>query len=266
MRHLARWSRHHQDHDVEEAVHAWPDGHRAALSISFDDARASQVRVGLDLVARLDISITFYVLPGGVDLDRRGWRDAVGAGHEIGNHTARHPCSANFDWTRHYAIEDLTIGDMAAEIRDADGWITQTLGVETSTFAYPCGHTTVGRGRDAQSFVPVVAERFLAGRTFNDVAVNSPMHCDLAQVKAMCSDGLVFEQLRPVLETTLEAGAWLVLGGHEIGPSPDAETTLEATLAAVVEWCRAEQVWIHTVAGVAEHVHALQQSEPARTR
>ncbi len=237
----------------------------AALSLSFDDARQSQVDLGLDIIGGFGVPVTFYVLPDGVDQNRRAWRDVVAAGHEIGNHTARHPCSANFDWTRHHAIEDLTIEDMAAEISDADIRIAESLGVKTRTFAYPCGHTAVGRGRYAESFVPVVAERFLAGRTFNDVVANSPVHCDLAQVSAMCSDEITFEQLRPVLESTLGAGAWLVLGGHEIGRRPSPETTLESTLDAVVSWCRAHHVWIDTVGEVAGRVHAHQESEKARS-
>src|SRR5277367_1555160 len=76
---------------------------------------------------------------------RRGWKEVVAAGHEIGNHTARHPCSANFAWSRHHAIEALTLDDMAGEIADANAWIADVLGVEPRTFAYPCGHTFVGR-------------------------------------------------------------------------------------------------------------------------
>lgn len=262
---LRRSSRHDGEQEVEEARRAWPDGYRAAVSLSFDDARRSQVDLGLDVIDQLGVRATFYVLPDGVNQDRRGWRDVVAAGHEIGNHTARHPCTANFDWSRHHAIEDLELEDMAAEIADADTWIAETLGVETRTFAYPCGHTFVGRGRDTQSFVPLVADRFVAGRTFNDVALNSPVHCDLAQVSAMCSDELAFDQLHPVLESTLDQGAWLVLGGHEIGHGRAAETTEYATLAGIVEWCHANQVWIDTVVDVAGRVQALKTSEQARS-
>jgi peptidoglycan-N-acetylglucosamine deacetylase len=265
MMRWSRWSRHGPEAEVEDNRHAWPEDHLAALSLSFDDARRSQVDVGLELIDQLGVRVTFYVLPNGVDKDVAGWRDAVSAGHEIGNHTARHPCSANFVWTRRHAIEDLDLSDMAAEIADADAWIARTLGVEPRTFAYPCGHTFVGRGRDTQSFVPLVADRFVAGRTFNDEAANSPIHCDLAQVHALGSDGLVFEQLRPILESTLEAGAWLVLGGHEIGHQGGTGTTLSATLASIVEWCRVHQVWMSTVAEAAERVQALQQSEQTRS-
>ena len=259
----ARAQRQARAADTEASRRAWPDGFQAALSISFDDARRSQVDLGLPVLDQLGISSTFFVLPTGVDPARRGWTEVVAAGHEIGNHTARHPCSANFPWSRHHAIEDLTLEDMAREIADANSWIADVLGVESRTFAYPCGHTFVGRGAQTQSYVPLVAERFVAGRTFNDVAVNSPLHGDLAQVSAMNSDGLTFEQLRPRLETTLADGAWLVLGGHEIGHRGNEETTMPATLAAVVEWCRSHDVWIDSVGNVASRVRGLQRAEHA---
>ncbi len=249
--------------DAESARRAWPDGFQAALSISFDDARRSQVDLGLPVIDQLGIRATFFVLPDGVAPVRRGWLKVVAAGHEIGNHTARHPCSANFSWSRHHAIEDLDLDDMADEISDANVWIAETLGVEPRSFAYPCGHTFVGRGRDTRSYVPLIAERFVAGRTFNDVATNSPVHGDLAQISAMNSDGLTFEHLRPTLEATLDEGAWLVLGGHEIGHRGNVETTMPATLAAVVEWCRSHDVWIDTVGNVATQVRSLQQAQPA---
>ena len=249
------------DLDRDADGFSWPGEYQAAVSISFDDARRSQIDRGLPMLDDLGITATFFVLPDGVKLARRGWSDVVAAGHEIGSHTARHPCSANFTWSRHHTIEDLTLDDMAREIAEADTWIAQTLGVEPRAFAYPCGHTFVGRGRDTRSYVPLVAERFLAGRTFNDVATNSPRHCDLAQVQAMNSDGLEFDQLRPILETVHQEGAWLVLGGHEIGPRGEAETTTPATVTAIVEWCRAHGVWIDTVSEVATRVRALQQAE-----
>ena len=258
-----RAERHARAAELEAARRTWPDGHRASISFTFDDARRSQVDLGHPVLDQLGIRATFFVLPDGVDQARRGWEDVVAAGHEIGNHTARHPCSGNFSWTRHHAIEDLTLEDMDTEITEADRWIRDTLGTEARVFAYPCGHTFVGRGLSTQSFVPLVADRFVAGRTFNDVAANSPLHCDLAQVMAMSSDGCSFEDLEPALDATLEEGAWLVLGGHEIGHRGDFETTMPATLAAVVDWCRSHDVWIETIATVAGMVRSGQQSAHA---
>src|SRR6185503_15300925 len=75
---------------------AWPDGARAALSLSFDDARTSQVDVGLALLDSLGAKVTFYLVPSAVESRLEGWKRAAAAGHEIANHSLTHPCSGNF--------------------------------------------------------------------------------------------------------------------------------------------------------------------------
>ena len=234
----------------------WPAGHRAALSLSFDDARPSQLDVGVPVLDGLGVAATFFVLPDRVARDRERWVAAVARGHEIGNHTVHHPCSGNFAWSRTRPLEALTLTDLRREVDDAQRQLHELVGVVPRVFAYPCGQTFVGRGRSTRSMVPMVAERFVAGRTFNDVSANSPQHCDLAQVAAVDADGLTFTQLLPRLESTLADGAWLVLGGHEFGDEGGHETTGVATVEAVVAWCRAHDVWIDTIGTVAQRVAA----------
>ena len=235
----------------------WPEGRSAALSLTFDDARSSQARVGLPALDRLGVAATFFVLPDAVATEATAWREATAAGHEIGNHTMRHPCSGNFAWSRGRALEEYTLDAFRDEIDDADRRLHDLLGLRPAVFAYPCGHTFVGRGRETQSLVPLVAERFAAGRTFNDVTANAPLHCDLAQVAGVNSDGLEFARVRTLLEAAVADRAWLVLGGHEIGVSTGDETTTTDTITSVVHWCRDHDVWVDTVGTIARHVRAV---------
>ena len=213
--------------------------------------------MALPLLQRLGVRATFFVLPGALDRDPGPWREALAAGHEIGNHTVNHPCSANFPWSRARPLEQLTLADFSRELDDAERRIEDTLGVTPRVFAYPCGSSFVGRGRETRSLVPLVTERFLAGRTFNDVVANAPFHCDLAQVAAVDIDRIDFEQLRPKLAATVADRAWLVLGGHEVGRGLAPETTRIATLEAVMEWCREHEVWVDTVGAVAARVEQI---------
>jgi peptidoglycan/xylan/chitin deacetylase (PgdA/CDA1 family) len=48
--------------DVSKSF-SWPEGKRAAVSLSFDDARLSQIDTGLALFRRLGVKATFYVVP-----------------------------------------------------------------------------------------------------------------------------------------------------------------------------------------------------------
>jgi peptidoglycan/xylan/chitin deacetylase (PgdA/CDA1 family) len=202
---------------------------------------------------RLGVTSTFFVLPRAVAADRRAWTRTVEAGHEIGNHTVLHPCSASIAWRRGHALQSLSLADMRRELQTASAQIHKLLGVDPSVFAYPCGHTFVGRGTETQSYVPLVAELFVVGRTFNDLWANSPAHCDLAQVACINIDGVSFEALRPRLEEAEDDGAWLVLGGHEVGTG-DFETVGVETLEAVVQWCRDRAIWIDSVGAIGRHI------------
>jgi peptidoglycan/xylan/chitin deacetylase (PgdA/CDA1 family) len=239
---------------------SWPDGSPAALSLSFDDARSSQPGRGLEVLEQLGVSATFFVGPRNVERDLRGWRTVVDCGHEIGNHSVSHPCTANLRWARSKPLEWLSIADIEADLHQANREIDDLLGVAPSVFAYPCGQTFVGRGVDCQSYVPVVARMFDVGRTFNDMWANSPRHCDLAQVAAMNCDELSFAQLRGRLQEALSDGAWIVLGGHEVG-DVGHEVTSTSTIEAVVAWCRDEGVRIGTIGATGRDVAAVQRRD-----
>jgi peptidoglycan-N-acetylglucosamine deacetylase len=112
---------------------------------------------------------------------------------------------------------------MRNDILDANKWIKEQLGVSASTFAYPCGETFVGRGQQTQNYVPVIAELFPAGRTFDPhsepliaTSIDS-LHSDLAQIVGIEMDGKDIEQLLPLLEKAAKNNTWVV--GHEVGPS-----------------------------------------------
>jgi peptidoglycan/xylan/chitin deacetylase (PgdA/CDA1 family) len=240
---------------TESSAFSWPDGTRAAVSLSFDDARLSQIDAGMALLERLGVTATFFVVPGAVEQRLDGWRRAVAAGHEIGNHSLHHPCSGNFPWARDKALEDYSLEQMRRELTDANRQIADLLGVTPPVFAYPCGQMFVGRGRETRSYVPLVADLFSAGRGYMDEAPNDPRYCDLAKVMGMDMDGKDIEDLRPMLEQVKEDGLWLVLAGHEMGGG-GVQTTRLAMLEALIAYARdpANQLWIAPVGTVASYV------------
>jgi peptidoglycan/xylan/chitin deacetylase (PgdA/CDA1 family) len=136
---------------------AWPKGKRAALSLTFDDARPSQVDAGLPLLNGHGVKATFYVQPEGLGKRLDGWKAAVASGHEIGNHTISHPCTGNYAFSRENGLEDYTLDRIEAEMTGANELIRRDLGISPTSFAYPCGQTFVGRGLDVRSYVPIVA-------------------------------------------------------------------------------------------------------------
>ncbi len=233
----------------------WPDGKRAALSLSFDDARLSQPDEGIPLLDRYGVKATFYVQPGPLDQRLEAWKKAVADGQEIGNHSVSHPCTGNFVWSRRNALEGYSLGKMRTQLEEADRLIHEKLGVTPTSFAYPCGQKFVGRGKHVQSYVPLVAELFSSGRGWLDENSNDPWFCDMAQLLAMESDNKDFDRIRPLIEDAVTHGRWLILAGHEIGDS-DAQTTYSSTLDALCRYANdpANGIWIAPVGTVANYV------------
>ena len=58
----------------------WPNGKRAAVSLSFDDARLSQVDTGLALFRELRVRVTFFVQSAHIQERLVGWKQAVADG------------------------------------------------------------------------------------------------------------------------------------------------------------------------------------------
>lgn len=238
-----------------EKQFSWPDGKKSALSLTFDDARTSQVDTGIELFEKHDVKVTFYVLPGGVENRMEGWETAVSQGHEIGNHSLVHPCSGNFPWAREKALEDYTLEDMEHELTEANRQIKELLGVTPVSFAYPCGHTYVGRELETKSYVPLVHELFSSGRRWLDEGPNDPEFCDMAQLFGLSMDAKDFDQIKPILEAARENGSWVVLAGHEIGES-GYQTTRVEMLGKLIEYAKDPKngIWLEKVDTVTRYI------------
>jgi peptidoglycan/xylan/chitin deacetylase (PgdA/CDA1 family) len=235
----------------------WPKGARVAISLTFDDARGSQATKGASLLDEYEVKGTFYVVPSAVKGQLEGWKKVVAKGHEIGNHSLYHSCSGNFVWSRKNALENYTIAQMREELSEANKQIEAMLGVKAESYAYPCGQTFVGRGKNTQSFVPVIAELFASGRTWLDEAPVDPGYCDMAQLTGIEMDGKDFEQILPIIEEARKSGQWLVLAGHEMADS-GAQTTRLAMLRKLCAYAKdpANGIWIAPVGEVANYVKA----------
>jgi len=255
-----RQSRPSQRH-LEPSGFPWPNGAEMALSLTFDDGRPSQVTHAIPLLDSFGVKATFYSQPKNLRNELASWRQAVAAGHEIGNHTVGHPCTGNFAWVRYDSVvlESYDLERMRAEILQANEEIEDMLGVRPVSFAYPCGQTYVGRGRDTRSYVPLVAEIFQTGRRWLDETSNAPNHFDTAQVMAMRMDGEDLEGVQRMIERTKLNGNWLVLAGHGVGNNPRWGTDLDM-LEELLAYARdpTNRMWIAPVAEVATYISDIQ--------
>jgi peptidoglycan/xylan/chitin deacetylase (PgdA/CDA1 family) len=234
---------------------SWPEGKRIAVSLTFDDARLSQVDRGLPILDEFGAKATFYVSIHRFEERLDDWKKAMANGHEIGNHSLTHPCSGNFPFARKRALEDYTLNMIRHELDEAGNIIECLLSVRPVSFAYPCGQKFVGRGRNLKSYVPLVAEEFLTGRGWMDEWANDPAFCDMAQLMGVELDGKNFEQVKRLIDRTAANGGWLIFCGHEIGED-GRQTTRSSTLRALCEYAQepANGLWLDTVQAVARYI------------
>ena len=239
----------------------WPNEKRAAISLSFDDARVSQIDTGLALLSEHHVKVTFFVEAGNIGHRVEGWKKAVADGHEIGNHSMTHPCTGNYAFSRHNALEDYNLQMMAAQLDEANAEVQRLLGVKPTTFAYPCGQKFVGRGVDVRSYVPLVAERFLVGRGCLDESPNDPAFCDLAQAMGTPFDDLDFEPMKKVVDQAAKDGRWVIFVGHDIGKR-GYQVTDSTALVTFCDYLRdpANGVWLGTVGEIGEYIRQQRAS------
>ena len=246
----------------DSLVFRWPDGKRAAVSLSFDDARESQVVSGTDLLDGYGIKATFFVVPSSVEKRLEGWKKAVANGHEIGNHSVNHPCSGNFYWSRNNALENYNLKRMQAELKECNKRVEELLNITPEVFAYPCGQKFVGEGRHTKSYVPLISKMFLLGRGWRDEAANDPVHCNFFQLTGVEMDNKDFDEILPLLQEATKKGQWLLLAGHEMADSGE-QTTRLTMLRRLAEYVLdpANGIWIAPVGTVAHYIKSRNQSK-----
>ena len=246
-----------------EKTFSYPNNARNAISLSFDDARPSQVEIAVPLLNRQQVNATFYVMPDRVKDKLALWQAAAKQGHEIGNHTSEHLCTGNFPWLRAQGkgLEQVDLADIERDIITTTEYIKQHLGVTPRSFAYPCGNTFVGRGAKVKSYVPLIAKHFVTGRTWLDETVNHPSYTDLAQLTGIRMDGMSFSELKALLDTLRVNNSWIILAGHDVGEKGRYSVD-EQMLAELVSYLKNPKngYWLDTVSNVADYIKLQRQT------
>jgi peptidoglycan/xylan/chitin deacetylase (PgdA/CDA1 family) len=149
----------------------WPGDRTAAISLTFDDAMATQLDNVGPILKKYGIHGTFFVITGTEDWRNRTaeWKRLSVQGNEIGGHTVNHPCL--LPKSKPHA-QDYTPAMMEAEIRDSAQTILTEIGEQRGlTFAYPCGNMSFGppteQTRNAALYQRYVSEHYFAARSYS---------------------------------------------------------------------------------------------------
>ncbi len=196
--------------------------YRGAVSLSFDDGRATQLKHAIPMLDDRGLRGTFYISS---PIAGDNWQDAIApwqavarTGHEIGNHSLTHTCSVNFGFCKDGGLEAMTLEAIEADILAAQERLERVAPDQDQwTFAYPCYQTFVGRGAGRKSYVPVIAKHFLCGRAKAEYGTAAkPAVCDLSAVGAIGAEGMSGPEMIGLCEVITSRGEWLNLCFHEI--------------------------------------------------
>ena len=128
----------------------WPKGNKLAVSLSYDDALNSQLDNVIPELDKYNLKASFYVIPNSPVMNARmgEWRAAAKNGHELGNHSIYHPCSAslpNREWVQeHHDLDNYSASQMVEELTIANTFLKAIDGKTERTYTVPCGDLLVG--------------------------------------------------------------------------------------------------------------------------
>jgi len=230
-----------------------------AVSLTFDDGTQNQLDKAIPALEDHGLRGTFYLNPRGENWlqSLEPWIKVATDGHEIGNHTLSHLCSNNYTGGID-GLEDRTLAEIEADILAAQERLVQLAPHRHEwTFAYPCYGTFVGRGVSRQSYVPVIARRFLAGRAGGEYGFgNLPQAVDLASVWGLGVERMSGFEMIGLVEELTSQGQWVILVFHEIDGQRLTVGSYDYRMLLRYLQRRRETIWTAPVAEVAHKIAA----------
>lgn len=123
----------------------WPDGKKAAIVLTYDDALTSQLNVAIPQLRKFKLTGTFF-LTGNITEDQMlQWRNAANDGMELANHSLYHPCSERvYPNNRQYYSENYDVNTMIKEVGMMNKLLFGIDGKRQRTYAFPCSQSLVG--------------------------------------------------------------------------------------------------------------------------
>ena len=234
---------------LAERSSVWPDGQRMAVSLSYDDAINSQLDNAIPALNNHGLRASFYLTLSSPTVKTRlaEWRAAAAKGHELGNHTIYHPCSAslpNREWVAsYYDIDNYAVAEIVHEAEVANSFLHAIDGKTERTFTPPCNDTVVS----GEDYIPFVRELF--------VAIKAHENTDAGFATAWGPVDVTGSDLIDRIKKEAASGTRLLniifhgIGGDYLSVSAEAHEELLAFLAA-----NRETYWTDSYINIMKHV------------
>ena len=235
----------------------WPDGAKAAIVLTYDDALDSQLDHAVPVLDAAGLKGTFF-LTGVKPADVPRWRAVAEEGHELGNHTVLHACPAGPSDDRSRSSDAYTTERMLKEIEQQNVFLASLDGKQTHGFASPCGQTLAGgvnylEALRAAKLVTYVRGVYTSPEDLRaDVGRIDPMHVPARGFP----EGVTGAQLIEFAKEAEAGGGMDVYLFHGVGG--DYLQVSDAAHRELVTWLAAHrgEVWVTTLQGALDWAKA----------
>ncbi|RYE78109.1 MAG: polysaccharide deacetylase [Oxalobacteraceae bacterium] len=246
---------------------AWPGDRKAAVSLAYDDALDSQLDHAVPALDRYGFKGSFYLTLANESVRTRlpGWRAVAASGHELGNHTLFHQCSASLkdrEWVVPARdLDKTTVAQMQDQVLLANTILQAIDGRTVRTMTVPCGDVRAAAG----NYIDQVEDQF-AGIKVSGGAITPDMwKLDRHAVTVDAPAGVTGKQLIGVVEEAARRGTMVNftfhgIGGDYLAVSSEAHEELLAYLDA-----HRDVYWVATFLEIMQYVQDQQAAGPLQT-
>ena len=231
------------------ATNSWPNGARAAVVLTYDDALESQLDNAIPELDAANFKATFF-LSGVQQKDVVRWRGAAAKGHELGNHTIFHACSkADFAADPRYTSEAYTPDSLLKEIAQQNVLLAAIDGRPQHGFATPCGESRAG----GQDYLEALRQSKLVTYVRGVVTLPADLVADVSTIDPVhlpsrgFGDGTTTAQLIELVQQAESGGGWAVFLFHGVGG--DYLQVSDAVHRDFIAWLsnHRQEVWVTTL-------------------
>ena len=247
----------------QKAGFEWPNGARAAVSLAYDDALDSQLDHALPALDRHGLRASFYLTLASPVVRNRleEWRAAAARGHELGNHTLFHPCSASQpdrEWVTPWNdLDTMPVESLKQQVLMANTMLFAIDGREERTFTAPCGDLEAA----GEPYIDAIKGEFVAIKSMAGGVTPDMATLDPHAVGVDGPVGATGPELIAIVRAAAEQGTMANLTFHGIGGDYLAVST-EAHDQLLQHLAENPGVyWVDTFLNIMNHVKGQRQAE-----
>lgn len=250
----------------------WPNGAKAAISLSYDDALPSQLDNAVKHLNNENLKGSFYLTLSAPTIKNRlaEWQAVAAHGHELANHSINHPCRAslpNREWVEDKNdLDNIMVTDYLAEILTANRWLNSIDGETQRTLTLPCGDALIGSNiitekdsnlsPDGVSILPLLTQYFIGIKTSVSDIPTPKTQLNIHNVSVWAPNNTDGQTLIGYAKKAADNGGFgnytfHGIGGDHLAISNKAHQTLLTHLAK-----NPDIYWVATFKEIAQYIHS----------